>query len=67
MRYFLIFDDVSDPGGDVYRWDGHHLQMQLKSGKYSDWMDYPSPDETLEELLTALVGGGRWEEINEPA
>lgn len=68
MRYFRIFDEISDPEGDLYRWDGTYLRMQMSvSGKFSDHYDEPAENETLEEMLTFLAGYGRWEEVYGPA
>lgn len=68
MRYFRLFDDISEPEGDVYRWDGKFLQMKMSSGVYSDHFDEPAIGETVEELMTSLAGpGGRWKEVDSEA
>lgn len=67
MRYFRIFDDISEEGGDLYRWDGTVAQMRLTSGVYSDHTDAPHATETLEEFFDSLSGTrGRWEEVGCP-
>lgn len=67
MRYFRIFDDISEEGGDLYRWDGMVVQMRLQSGIYSEHTDSPNPGETLEQLFHSLAGSrGRWEEVECP-
>jgi len=68
MRYFRIFDEISDEGGDLYRWNGTVAQMQLPNGVYSDHTDAPSPGETLEQFFDDLSGSrGTWEEVDGPA
>lgn len=68
MRYFKIFDEISEEGGDLYRWDGRVAQMRLPSGEYSDHTDAPGIAETLEEFFSVLAGSrGTWEEVDEPA
>jgi hypothetical protein len=66
MRYFLIFDELSEPEGDLYRWDGNVVRMRQSSGEYSDHCDFPCDNETVEELMTSLAGSrGTWKEIDE--
>lgn len=68
MRYFRIFDEISDPGGDLYKWDGLDLVMQMASGEYSDHSDRLREHETVEEMMTFLAGvHGEWEEVDGPA
>lgn len=68
MRYFLIHDELSDEGGDLYRWDGINLAMLMSSGQYSDHTDAPGENETVEHMLTCLAGSrGTWEEVDGPA
>lgn len=67
MRYFLIHDELSDEGGDLYKWDGTHLCMLMHSGQYSDHYDTPGTGETVEQMLTSLAGNrGMWEEVGCP-
>lgn len=67
MRYFLLFDDISEPGGDIYKWDGTSVRMRLPSGEYSSHFDIPSGGETVEHLMQCLAGSrGRIEEIECP-
>jgi len=67
MRYFRLFDTLSEPGGDLYKWDGTSVRMQLPSGEYSDHSDVPWPDETVEQLMQSLAGStGRIEEVKCP-
>jgi hypothetical protein len=68
MRYFRIFDEISDPQGDLYKWDGTDLVMQMYSGEYSDHTDQLRAGETIEEMMTFLAGvNGEWEEVDGPA
>lgn len=64
MRYFRLFDELSEDGGDLYRWDGSDLRMKMQSGKWSDFASILAPCETVEELLQSLAGNwGRFEEV----
>lgn len=68
MRYFKIFDEISDPQGDLYKWDGTDLVMQMASGEYSDHSDQLGPCESVEEMMMFLAGvHGTWEEVDGPA
>lgn len=68
MRYFRIHDDISDPEGDLYRWDGNVLRMKWSSSDgYSDHVDFPVGDQTIEDLMAELAGPqGRYEEVECP-
>ena len=68
MRYFRIFDEISDEGGDLYRWDAEakDLRMRLGSGEYST-PDFPRRGQSVEEYLTYLAGdNGEWKEVDGP-
>lgn len=68
MRYFRIFDEISDPQGDLYKWDGIDLVMQMSDGRYSDHSDQLHGGETIEEMMTFLADvNGEWEEVDGPA
>jgi hypothetical protein len=66
MRYFLLFDDISGPQGDLYRWDGRCVRMMnSSSGDWSDHTDSPAVGETVEDLMSTLAGtSGTWEEVD---
>lgn len=66
MRYFRLHDELSDPEGDLYRWDGKDVRMRRHNGEWSDHFDVPAPGETVEELMTMLAGSqGYFEEATE--
>lgn len=63
MRYFRIYDEISEEGGDLYRWDGKELVYKSPNG-WSDWSDSPGVLGKVEALLDHLSGPkGYWEEV----
>lgn len=63
MRYFRLFDEMSGPEGDVYRWNGSALQMELP-GQGWGFADIPPVGKSVEQYLAYLAGpNGRFAEV----
>lgn len=69
MRYFRLFDDISGPEGDTYRWDGKMFQMFSAVGEWREGYEEDDAPAHLDQLVASAKNHGhpaKWEEIEVP-